>query len=108
MKKFKIYHSKRFDKELARYGKSFQDRVDNVENEIIINPYVGNPLNVKWFREKRFKKYRIYFLVYEDLESVIMVGVSEKKDQQKIINTIRFLFDYFRKELEKLIEEEID
>ena len=107
MKTFKIYHSRRFDRELVKYNKSFQNRVDKIENEIVKNPYTGNPLNVKWFREKRYNKYRIYFLIYEDLQSAIMVGISEKKDQQKIINTIRLLFDFFRKELEKLMGEDI-
>jgi len=107
MKRFKIYHSKRFDRELAKYDKSFQDRIDKIEDEIVINPHTGNPLNVKWLREKRYNKYRIYFIIYEDLQSVIMVGISEKKNQQKIINTIRLLFDFFKKELEKLIGEDI-
>lgn len=34
-----------------------------------------------------------------------MVAISEKKDQQKVINTIRLLFDFFRNEIEKLIED---
>lgn len=28
-----------------------------------------------------------------------MVAISEKKDQQKVINTIRLLFDFLRDEL---------
>jgi mRNA-degrading endonuclease RelE of RelBE toxin-antitoxin system len=106
MVKFKIFHSRRFDVELAKFDKNFQDRVEKIEGQIVDNPYVGDPLNVKWFREKRIENYRIYFLVYEDLESVMMVGISGKKDQQKVINTIRFLFDFFREELEKLIKED--
>ena len=70
------------------------------------NLYVGNPLNVRWFREKRIEKYRIYYLIYEDLRSVFMVAISEKKDQQKVINTIRLLFDFFRDELEHLVDKE--
>ena len=106
MKTFKIYHSKRFDKELAKYDNEFQDRVNKIEDELINNPYSGSPLNVKWFREKRHNKYRIYFLIYEDLQSIIMVAISEKKDQQKVINTIRLLFDFFKKELENLIKDD--
>ena len=103
----KVYHSSRFDRELAKYDKLFQNRVDNIEDQLVENPYVGDPLNVKWFREKRYGKYRIYFLIYEDLQSVIMVGISKKRDQQKVINTIRLLFNFFREELERLIQEDI-
>jgi mRNA-degrading endonuclease RelE of RelBE toxin-antitoxin system len=107
MRDYKVFHSSRFDKELTKYNKSFQERIDKIEDQISENPYTGSPLNVKWFREKRYEKYRIYFLIYEDLKSVIMVGISEKKDQQKVINTIRLLFSYFKTELEELIRKEI-
>ncbi|MFQ5531234.1 MAG: type II toxin-antitoxin system RelE/ParE family toxin [Candidatus Nanoarchaeia archaeon] len=106
MKKYKIYHSQRFDKELEKFSKSFQDGVDNIEDQLVENPYVGRPLNVRWFREKRYEKWRIYYTVYDDLEAVFMVAISDKKDQQKVINTIRLMFDFFRKELEELISKE--
>jgi len=104
MIKFKIYHSARFDGELAKYDLNFQDKVDKIEDQLIDNPYVGNPLNVKWFREKRIQGKRVYFIIYKDLESVFMVAISDKKDQQKIINTVRFLFDFLRDEIRKLID----
>ncbi len=106
MKKYKVYHSHRFDRELKKFDNTFQDRVDKIEDQLVENPYTGDPLGVKWFREKRYGKYRIYYLIYEDLEVVFMVAVSEKKDQQKVINTVRLLFDFFREELEKLIDKD--
>jgi hypothetical protein len=33
-----------------------------------------------------------------------MAGISDKKDQQKVINTIRLLMDFFRNELENLVK----
>jgi mRNA-degrading endonuclease RelE of RelBE toxin-antitoxin system len=107
MKRFNVYHSSRFDRELSKFDKKFQDSVDKIEDQIVENPYTGDPLNVRWFREKRYGKYRIYFLVYEDLQAAIMVAISEKKDQQKVINTIKLLFSFFRTELENLIKEDI-
>ena len=105
--KFKVYHSQRFKKELLKFDKNFQKRVDGIEDELVENPYSGKPLGVKWFREKRYEKYRIYYLVYDDLQSVFMVGISGKKDQQKVINTIRLLLDFFRQELENLSRDKI-
>jgi len=61
---YKIYHSIRFDKELSKFDSYFREQVDKIESQLIENPYVGDALNVKWFREKRIGKYRIYYLIY--------------------------------------------
>lgn len=104
MVNYKIFHSGRFDKELDKFPKDFKDWVDKIEDQLIENPYVGDPLDVKWFREKKHRKYRIYYLIYDDLESVYMVGISEKKDQQKVINTIRLLLEFFKDEIQNLVK----
>lgn len=103
MDKFSLYHSATFDRKLAKFNIDFQRQVNNIEDKLIINPEIGKPLNVKWFREKKINKYRIYYLIYEDLKSIFMVDISEKKDQQKIINTIRLLFNFFKIELKDII-----
>ncbi len=106
MVNYKVYRSERFDRELIKFDKSFQHRVDKIEDQISENPYTGDPISVKWFREKRYDKYRIYFIIYDDLQAVFMVAISEKKDQQKIINTIWLLLEFFRKEIENLIDKD--
>lgn len=105
MKKYQVYHSEIFDKELAKFDKNFQERVDNIEDKLVENPKYGTPLGVDWFREARYENYRIYFLVYEELESIFMVAISDKKDQQKVINTTRLLLDFFKEEMENLIKD---
>lgn len=104
-KRYKVYHSESFNQVLDKFDNQFKGRVDKIEDQLVENPYAGDPLNVKWFREKRMDKYRVYYLIYEDLNSVFMVAISEKKDQQKVINTIRLLFDFFKEEIEKLVDE---
>jgi len=106
VKKYRVYHSAKFDRELSKYDIEFQRRVDNIEDQLVDNPYTGDPLGVKWFREKRHDKYRIYYLIYEDLDSVFMVAISEKKDQQKVINTVWLLLEFFREELRRLIDKD--
>ena len=69
------------------------------------NSEYGSPLGTKWFRESRFENYRIYFLIYENLDAIYMVAISNKKDQQKIINTIKLFLEFFRGEIEKLVED---
>ncbi len=102
MSKYSVYHSARFDKELEKFDKNFRVWLGKIENQLVENPYTGDPLGMKWFSEKKYKNYRIYFLVYDDLMSVFMVGISSKKDQQKVINTIRLLMDFFKEEIENL------
>ncbi|MDP3026949.1 MAG: hypothetical protein Q8N63_04525 [Nanoarchaeota archaeon] len=54
MKKFKVYHSNKFDKELSKFDRDFQNRVDKIEDKLVENPYYGSPLGAKWFRETRY------------------------------------------------------
>lgn len=99
MDKFKVFRSKNFHNELLKLDNAIQMRVDKIEEKISENPYYGNPLGYKWFRETRYEKYRFYYIIYNDLKSVYMVAVSDKKDQQRVINTIKLFFDLFREEI---------
>ncbi|MEK6852529.1 MAG: hypothetical protein AABX59_01490 [Nanoarchaeota archaeon] len=104
MTKFKVFHSNKFDEILEKFPKDFKIRVDKIEDQLVENPYVGSPLGVKWFREKRIDKYRVYYIIYDKLRVVFMVGISEKKDQQKVINTIRLMLDFYDEEIKNLLK----
>ena len=99
---FVIFHSKTFDKALQDFKHDFRLWIDKMEDQLVENPYVGDPIRVPWFREKKKDKYRIYYLVYDDLKAVYMVGISDKKDQQRVINTIWLLLDNFKEEIRNL------
>ena len=105
MKEYKVFRSVAFQEEIAKYDKSIQDRVDKIEDKLMSNSKYGNPLGTEWFRESRFENYRVYYLIYEDLQAIYMVAISGKKDQQKTINTIRLFLEFFRGEIEKLVRE---
>lgn len=51
MKKYKVFHSSRFDRDLAKLDYNFQNRIDKIEDQLVENPYIGKPLSVNWFRE---------------------------------------------------------
>lgn len=106
MKKYKVFRSAGFQEEISKYNKNIRDRVDKIEDRLIDNPEYGNPLGTKWLRESRFENYRIYYLVYENLQAIYLVAISSKKDQQKTINTIRLFLEFFREEIEKLVRED--
>ena len=46
----------------------------------------------------------MYFLVYDDLEAVLIVAIGGKKDQQAAINYIIKYFDEYRVYLERLLK----
>ena len=105
MRRYKVFRSLGFQEEIAKYDKNIQDRVDKIEDKLMCNPKYGNPLGTKWFRESRFENYRIYYLIYENLQAIYIVAISGKKDQQKTINTIKLFLELFKDEIEKIVRE---
>ena len=101
---FEIFHSSTFDRELEKYSKDFKDWLDKIEDQLTENPFAGDPIRVRWFREKKKGKFRVYYLIYDDIKAVYMVGISEKKDQQRVIDTIWLLLDNFKDEIRNLIK----
>ncbi len=100
---YKIFHSKTFDDKLKEFDNEFHRWLDKIEDQLVEFPYVGDPLGVKWLREKKHDKFRVYYLIYENLKSVYMVGISEKKDQQRVINGIKMMLDFYKNEIENLV-----
>ncbi len=101
---YEVFHSQTFDKELEKFSNEFREWVDKMEDQLVENPYVGDNIRVPWFREKKYDKYRIYYLIYDNIKAVYMVGISGKKDQQKVINTIWLLLDNFQDEIKSLVK----
>jgi mRNA-degrading endonuclease RelE of RelBE toxin-antitoxin system len=102
--KIRVFLTQIFESKLEGTEKSFKEWFEKILDQLKENPFVGKPLSVKWFREKKFKKYRIYYLIYEHIQSVYVVNLSDKKDQQKIINSIMLLLDVYKKEIEKMLK----
>ena len=95
---YKIFHTIKFEKELAKQlSKEEQQEVWRFEvMQISLNPYVGDPLSYRFFREKKVGGKRIYFLIYDSLMAVLMVGISNKKTQHETIIEIKAkLDDYY-------------
>jgi len=53
------------------------------------NPYCGKPLGYKFFREKKIKKWRIYYLIYEEYLVLYFINLSDKILQQTTIDKIK-------------------
>jgi len=85
---YKIHTTKRFDKEILKLSNKENQRIKNLYYQLKENPYVGDSLQIRTFREKRLNGKRIYYLIFEDLKSVLIVALSNKKAQQKVIDFI--------------------
>ena len=101
----KVYFSYTFNEKLSKCEKSFRIWVQKIINQFCNNPSVGKPLGSKWLREKKFGKQRIYFLVYEEFGIVYLVDMSEKKNQQNTIESIKAKFGIYRQEIEQIAKE---
>ena len=105
MGKYAVFRTPIFSDKISFFSDNYMKQVDKIEDQLEENPYVGRPLGTKWFREKRLNGWRVYYLIYEDLKAVYIITLSDKKDQQKTINTIKMFLEKFKKEIEDLIHE---
>ncbi|MFH1774295.1 MAG: hypothetical protein ABH874_04980 [Methanobacteriota archaeon] len=86
---YKVYRTETFDRQVRKLSKEEQKQVERIEHQLKINPFVGKPLGYVFFREKRIREKRIYYLIYVDLGVVLLVGLSDKKTQHATINEIQ-------------------
>lgn len=101
---YKVYTTARFDKELRKLSKEEQNRIQRIFLQVKENPYVGDQLQIKIFREKRLREKRVYYLIFEDLTSVLFVAMSDKKTQQKTIDYIIKYINEYRTYIKNLLD----
>ncbi|MEK6860462.1 MAG: hypothetical protein AABY07_00685 [Nanoarchaeota archaeon] len=102
---FKVFRTEEFERLMHKLlTKEQQDRVIKIEEEISKVGFTGDPLGLNFLREKRISEKRIYFLIYEDLKSVLMVSISNKKTQQETIDKIKEYLPEFRRLMDELIK----
>lgn len=101
---YAVYMTEAFDKEVAKLPQNDQEIIKKMFLKIRDNPYNSDQLRYKHLREKRLKEKRVYFLIYSDLQAVLIVAISGKKDQQATINRIINYFDEYRIYLERLLK----
>ena len=99
---YKVIETETYQKEIEKWAKADIEAAGKVPKKLAINPFIGDPLNYKFLREKRIREKRIDYLVYEDLKLVLLVATSGKKDQQATIGHIKDNLDQF-----KIIAEQI-
>lgn len=99
---YAVYALNVFDKEVDKLSESDKEIIKKISFQLRENPYVGDQIRYKFFREKRIREKRIYYLVYDDLKIVLMVTIGGKKAQEETIDKIVEYFKEYRKYAEKL------
>ncbi|MDA3836023.1 MAG: hypothetical protein PF542_00210 [Nanoarchaeota archaeon] len=94
---YAVYITESFEKKTAMLSEKERRKIKNVFLKLKNNPYIGDAIRYKFFREKRIKEKRIYYLIYEDLQIVLVVAFGGKKTQQRTINEIIRYFPEYRK-----------
>ena len=91
----RVLSTKEFDTWEKLLPKEYQDQINRIIRQLKETHNVGKPLGFPFFREKKIGKYRVYFLVYEDVDTVLLITISDKKTQQDTIDKIKENLDYY-------------
>lgn len=87
---------------MSKLSSDYSSKIEKIFLQLKENPYVGDSIRYRFFREKRVKEKRVYYLVYDDLKIVLMVAIGGKKAQQETIDKIIGYFNEYRNYAEKL------
>jgi hypothetical protein len=69
--------------------------INKIKDKLRENLTIGKPLRFDWFREKRFGNKRLFYVVNVKTEKAALIAFGEKKDQQKIIDSVVLHMDFF-------------
>jgi len=100
---YAVYATESFEKEIEQLSNSDKEIIKKMFLQLKENPYVGDQIRYKFFREKRLREKRIYFLIYDELSAVLIVAFGGKKSQQETIDKIIELFPYFKEYITSLL-----
>ncbi len=102
MKKWIFEQTEIFDKNFSKLiPQNVQDAFKKQIKKLLTeNPYCGKPLGSKFFREKKIKKWRIYYLIYEEFLVLYFVNLSDKNLQQQVIDRIKSELDLLKEYIE--------
>ena len=101
---YSVYTTDTFEKEVEKLPEADKLRIKKIFLQLKENPYVGDQIRYKFFREKRIREKRIYYLVYDELSAVLIVAFGGKKAQQETIDKIINHLPDFKKYLSDLLK----
>ena len=100
---FRTFRSEKYEKKLRKLNNFDKTRVENFEQSLKQEPFIGKQLIYPFFREKKFNGKRLLYLVFNDHNAVFLVTITNKKLQQNEINKIKSNFNTYKEEIIKRI-----
>lgn len=97
----RVLSTKEFDVWEKLLPKDYQEQIQGFIKELKRDYNTGKPLGYPFFREKKMGKYRVYFLIYEEVDTVLLVTISDKKAQQDVIDKIKNELDHYKELIRK-------
>ncbi len=77
-----------FAKQYGKIEKDEKNWIEKIRSQLAENLDVGKPLRFNWFREKKFKDKRLFYLINESTHKALLLFFKGKKEQQDIITHI--------------------
>jgi len=99
----RVVSTKEFDTWERLLPKDYRQQIENIIKQLKETWQVGKPLGYPFFREKKLGKYRLYFLVYEDIDTVLLVTMSDKTAQQETIDKIKHELEIYKEMIKKML-----
>ncbi len=93
---YEIRSTKEFDDDYYALDNSERIKIDAKVKKLSEQPWIGKPLGYSWFRELKLNGKRVYFLIYMQKLTILLVAMSDKKTQQSMIDTIKEKFDEYK------------
>jgi len=81
-----VLETETFTNIYPKLEKTEKEWIDKIKDQLKENLIIGKPLHYPWFREKRFKNKRLYFLINPHTHKTILHFFEDKKEQQKVID----------------------
>ncbi len=99
---WELRETSEFEQKFEELPSNVKEKFESQIKKLQENPYaLGKPLGYPWFRELKNDKWRVYYLIYDQLIVVLFVGVSDKKTQQAAINLVKNNLKVFKEFVEK-------
>src|SRR3989344_1415729 len=97
----RVLSTKEFDTWERLLPKDLQKEIETFIKDRKKGSKIGQSMGFPFFKEKRIDGRRVYFLTYEDMDTVLLITISDKKAQQDTIDRVKKDLTYYNKLIRK-------
>ena len=91
----KVFETETFADELNRCTQDELEWIDKIRDQLKENFNIGKVLRYYWFREKKYKGRRLYFVTNTRTRKALLISIGSKKEQEETIKAILQNMDYY-------------